>query len=74
MGFSANSYFQFFQLWLCSLVTTAVSHKYRLDHSRAMEPALGWDDMWMAWRLSSAHSLGHQIRQPSEQARAGGYQ
>lgn len=42
MGFSANGYFQFFRLWLCSVVTTAVSHKYRLNHSRAAGPALGW--------------------------------
>lgn len=58
MGFSANSYFQFFRLWLYSLVTTAVSHKYRLNHSRAVEPTLGWRQHVDAWSLSSARSLG----------------
>lgn len=42
MGFSANGYFQCFRLWLCSPVTTADSHKYRLNHSPAAGPTLGW--------------------------------
>lgn len=44
MGFSANSYFQLFELQLSPLETTVASCKYRLNYSPRQG---GWTRGWL---------------------------
>jgi hypothetical protein len=53
-------------------VTTAVSYKYRLNHSQAAEPALGWGQY-----VESPERVlclqPERVRQPAKQGRARWY-